>query len=493
MRVSILVALFSFSVATFSQTQSWIPSVKGILDSQQTSLQLYGFSIQFKSNGPFGKDWIFGHWLDSDTLIRHVGYREGGEWKSLPFYTIHPSSYTSEIIQYGDTMYIGGLYGVIYLDSGTTTLSNTTATILKYWPDEDSIWTSDAGMVNISDFDVNGDTLVVSGNYYLDTSGSTKPLPQYTTDGGVNWTYPYTYYPTTNLNFGAGPFDDVEIKDGKFYTLNNQGANPVWDGVIMWDGSQWHNFGNGIRGTYSTAMDLIFFRDSLYMAGSFTKTENELNPGEFIVRWTGAYWESVGGGAKANQFDVMANADRHMLFEYDNVLYCKIGASEFGDAPIPVFAGWDGKKWCGTPFQPGDDGPKNFGFVNDTLWSFYPYKNATAIGKTVSYLNYFDGDYLHGPNSICSTPGLGEEKVAFTNEEVKVYPNPVKDELHVSLPDDIKEAAYQLMELDGKLVKDGKLKAGGNTLTVSEKLNGVFLLKLSSFGGEIVRKVVFEN
>ncbi|WP_417608934.1 T9SS type A sorting domain-containing protein [Owenweeksia hongkongensis] len=474
--------------------QGWVPSTIGILDSQQQAIKPFGsFDIRFKSDGPFGKDWIYGHWWDEDTLIRHVGYREAGKWKSLPFYTTHPNSFTLDIVQYGDTMYIGGLYGPIFLDNNTTPLPNTHATILKYWPSGDSIWTSDVGMVHISDFEVSGDSLMVSGNFYLVTDSTTEALPQLTSDGGVSWTYPYANIPTTDTGFGAGPFDDVEIKDGNIYTLNNQGKDPIWDGVIRWDGSQWHSFGAGVHGTSSAVMDLIFFRDTLYIAGSFTKAENPLNPGEFIARWNGQQWESVGGGVKANQWDIWATSDGRMFFEYDDVLYCKIWAYEFGDAPLTVFAGWDGKQWCGTPFHSGDDAPKNFGFINDTLWSFYPNKNSVALGQPVSYLNYFDGDYLHGPNSICSTLGLGEDEQVIVQEDIQVFPSPASDFLYIALSQAIENAGYELLSLDGELVQSGVLAKGKNTLKIANKLSGVFLVKIETQSSVVVKKVFFEN
>ena len=322
-----------------------------------------------------------------------------------------------------------------------------------------------------------------------------------TPDGGITWQYPYSIVHPTETISDFGSVAHLEILDnGDILTLNNGGPpGNQYEGVARWDGQQWHGYGNALYGSgYVAAEDFDFYRGELYMGGFFSKiitffgdTTGTLpkNPGNSIVRWDGNQWQELGGGiVEGGVIDIIV---------HDDVLYCHVVGGHwdyhlFGDAQVPFFAGWDGNQWCGTPLDYETAFPASFGFANDTLFASFNYPGRVN-GDSVGFMAYFDGYYLHGPNSICSTPGLGEEENTFSEEEVRIYPNPVQDELHVSLPEDIKEATYQLLALDGRLVNEGKLKTGDNTLMVNEKLKGVFLLKLSGSGGEVVRKVVFEN
>lgn len=497
MRVSILVVLFSFPIIGFGQMLK--PAMKGI-----GSMQGIGFyNVKFKVNGPLGKDWMYGSYLDEDSLTRCVAYREGGKWVPLPFSGYYGNE-ARDMEMWGDTLCVFGGFGSIILDKDSSSIPN--SNILKFYGD--SIWSGDTNVVAPLECSTKGDSLIVRGASYYNPPQQLIYSLFMTPDGGSTWQYPFGIkHPTDTSQFPSfGPPNRIEIlENGDVLIINDDSPdNTPYNGVLRWDGAQWHTYGdntNAFKG--AKVYDFEFFKDELYIGGNFAKYYtyygdttgwNLKAHGNSIVKWNGNSWEELGGGIiEGGVLDIII---------HDSIVYCQVNGGsykyhQFGDALIPCFAGWDGQQWCGTPIGFDNDAtkPMSFGFVNDTLFMAFQFTGPTNTvdGQRVSSMMYFDGDYLHGPNSICSTPGLGEEKVAFTNEEVKVYPNPVKDELHVSLPDHIKEATYQLMALDGKLVKEGKLKAGGNTLTVSEKLNGVFLLKLSSFGGEIVRKVVFEN
>lgn len=159
-----------------------------------------------------------------------------------------------------------------------------------------------------------------------------------------------------------------------------------------------------------------FYGDTLYTVPQ--------NPGNFIVRWDGNQWRQLATG--------IMEGGASDVFVYDSILYCSTFAGhedfhQFGDAFIPYFAGWDGNQWCGTPFKSGY-APARFGVLNGTLYMSF-YGPTTVDGVAVSYLNYFDGDYLHGPGSVCSTYGLNDIEEPVLKNAIKFYPNPVTDVL----------------------------------------------------------------
>ena len=408
---SLLVYLSSV-VMGHAQTQSWVPSTNGLLDTYQQPYSFtpsFGtFDINFKTNGPFGKDYIYGHWLDSDSLFRCVAIRNNGKWQSLPFH-VDADSWTGDIVQYVDTMYIGGWFYQTIRDKDSAVLPTTS--LLKFY--NDSVWAAPYYFRQmIYDFAVSGDSLLVWTDAYWGPADSI-PTHILTTDGGQTWQYPYSIVHPTDTVANFGIWRHIMFWKGDIITLNHNGWGD-YQGVIRWDGTQWHHYGDGIRGTYSSASDIAIFRNELYMAGSFSKTESPLNPGEYITRWDGTKWNDVGGGIQTSIYS---------MFEYDSLLYCHGYGSGYGDAPIPYLAAWDGSQWCGTPIHyPYGYNPAHFGFVNDTLWMVFESPTTTTTGDPISYINYFDGDYLHGPNAICSTPGLGEEEVKVQQDATENIP-----------------------------------------------------------------------
>ncbi|MDZ7847689.1 MAG: hypothetical protein U5L96_13485 [Owenweeksia sp.] len=136
------------------------------------------------------------------------------------------------------------------------------------------------------DFAVSGDSLLVWPSTYF---GPTDTLFSHilSTDGGSTWSYPYsTPHPPAVSWSGFGAYFQLEIKDGDIYTLND-GSDAPYNGIVRWDGQQWHSYGNGLYGTYAQATNFEFYKDELYLAGSFSKEEDSRNPGGLIAKWNG--------------------------------------------------------------------------------------------------------------------------------------------------------------------------------------------------------------
>ncbi|MDZ7847688.1 MAG: hypothetical protein U5L96_13480 [Owenweeksia sp.] len=250
-----------------------------------------------------------------------------------------------------------------------------------------------------------------------------------TPDRGQTWQYPYSVVHPTESYADFGARANLEIlPDGSIITLNN-GSNggSGFKGINRWDGQQWHSYGQGLYGGSSRAFDFEFYKGELYMGGTFNQYDYPQDPGNFIVRWDGNQWQGLANGTFGFVDD---------LFVHDSLLYCKIYGDysynhRFGDAAIPYFAAWNGQQWCGTPMN-FKWHPFNFGFANDTL--FVAFNRPTRIdGDTVGYLNYYTGDYVNGPNAICSTPGLGEEEMPVKAKGLEVFPNPAFSILHIRL------------------------------------------------------------
>ena len=346
----------------------------------------------------------------------------------------------------------------------------------------DSVWTSPDYFGFIFDFATDGDSLLVYTSGYLDSNFFTRSHVLKPGKSAI-WQNPYTIpHPTDSTSY-FGAQRRVEFWKGDIITINNISSGH-FGGLARWDGQQWHGYGDGVRGGFSSTFDLAFYRDELYMSGSFTKAESPLNPGEFIARWDGAKWNEVGGGLQTGV--------RH-LFVYDDLLYCHAVQSGYGDANIPYLAAWDGHQWCGTVMHNvGGDPPRSFGFVNDTLWVMFSYLITTINGDPVSYLNYFDGDYVNGPSAICSTLGLGEEENQLEGQRIAIYPNPSSGILNISLPEETNSTKVRLYSLSGQLVYEQQLSKPQTQVKLPQSLNGLYLLMVESVGQVLTEKVLVE-
>ncbi len=73
------------------------------------------------------------------------------------------------------------------------------------------------------------------------------------------------------------------------------------------------------------------------------------------------------------------------------------------------------------------------------------------------------------------------EEILSDVEQVKVYPNPASEQLHIVLPGTSEAAAdFWLYNTQGVLVVQGKFEASDNTLSLQEHRAGVYLLLIKN-------------
>ncbi len=465
-------AIFTVSLLLVS-AQGWKPAMEGLYPLQD-EVSPGGFRLKFKSNGPLGRDWIYGNYLDEDSVQRCVGFRKNGRWVSLPFSGYHGNE-SSNLEMWGDTLYIFGDFQNIVLDNDTNLLQNTS--ILKYYMD--SLWSSNWPIVSPRDVSINGDTMLIWGSSFYDPP---KIIYHHfmTIDNGITWTNPYSIlHPTdTSVGFGFGAISHLKILDnGDILTLNNSSpSGDIFRGISRWDGNQWHSYGVGIRGN-NRVEDFEFYNGDLIISGSFDLQSSPLNPGNGIARWDGNQWQQLSTGIlEGNVVD---------LFVHDTLLYAHLilgnnAFHQFGDVKIANLAAWDGQKWCGTNLSyPLGLSPHSVGFANDTLYGVFRY-NSIVNGDLVTYLNYFDGDYVNGPNAICSSySGISIEEEKGLG--ISIYPSPAFEEITISFHHQVEGVtSYQIFNMDGRILQKGKIE--GYKINVSNLSSGLYILGFNGLG-----------
>jgi hypothetical protein len=394
--------LIGLVLTTHTNGQQWVSAMEGLDPVQHYNWAGVHLRFMFKGEGPLGKDWVYGTFIDEDSVHRVAAYRENGKWNSLPF-KVSSNSYCKDIIQYRDTMYILGSM-IVTRDSDNAYLGWTS--IVKYY--NDSVWilpTSYRLLTGAS----SGDSLIVAGELGLPTDTIFPFAATY--NGGQSWQYPFSvFHPTNASDFGA--VAGVKIVNGDIVVINNgSSSGQLYKGLNRWDGQQWHPFGEGLFGAFARTFDFEVYQGEIYMGGTFHKMNDSRNPGNFIARWDGQQWHNVATGLNGFVID---------LFEYDGILYCEQNEDLFGNVSISRFAGWNGQQWCGTPTQWVQE-PDAFGFANDTLFASFRFPT-TVNGDSVSFIAKYTGNYL--TDGICSTLGLGTEEHESTGKQFVLIPNP---------------------------------------------------------------------
>ena len=72
---------------------------------------------------------------------------------------------------------------------------------------------------------------------------------------------------------------------------------------------------------------------------------------------------------------------------------------------------------------------------------------------------------------------------------VNIYPNPVKDALHLE-GENLRQ--YDVFSLDGKLVKSAQIADNEVIIDVNELESGVYMLRITSEKGVLTRRIVKE-
>lgn len=93
--------------------------------------------------------------------------------------------------------------------------------------------------------------------------------------------------------------------------------------------------------------------------------------------------------------------------------------------------------------------------------------------------------------TVIVEPSLSIEE--YNLSSIKVYPNPVTDELNIQTQNLSEALNYEVVNALGQRVKEGKLSINAlNRISLSELSNGIYFIKLSSTTSSLVHKIIKE-
>lgn len=112
--------------------------------------------------------------------------------------------------------------------------------------------------------------------------------------------------------------------------------------------------------------------------------------------------------------------------------------------------------------------------------------NLTCINvddATYSTTNWTNIDPQTSFSENCGSLGIADaELLGFS-----MYPNPIYDVVTISINE---EAVYSIFNLNGQVLKNGKLSSGDNTLRTSQLSKGLYFLNIRTDSGFIFKKVM---
>lgn len=314
----------------------------------------------------------------------------------------------------------------------------------------------------------------------------------------------------------SSPYCPMKEFDGKLYvgsgfsSMNGVAASCI----ASWDGQNWSAVGAGLN---ARPFDFLVANNNLYVNGDFSMAGTD--SARKIARWDGNSWYPLGGGLLEAypQLDMMESFGME-IFNGDLVVsgeYVHWGGVMFTDSLVR----WDGLNWsamplpipeqfycvvmtsynaslCFVPVQHGGtylarwDG-LNWGvhsIINDidTMWTsdFFTFNNELYMTGEI----YCSSGISHPGIVKLLDPGLVINDMEICKESIRVYPNPVKDLLTITLCDDI-SAEYTLRNIQGELFFSGVLFNKENKIAINSLRPGMFILQVRTGNSVVCRKI----
>jgi len=240
--------------------------------------------------------------------------------------------------------------------------------------------------------------------------------------------------------------------------------------IAKWDGTNWISLGGGFYGSLAGVEKVLEYKNNLYVAGTFSKTENPNNPGNYIAKWDGINWSDVGGGVIGIGG---GNGQVHDLIIYNDELYAGGVFSYAGGVPAQYIAKWDGTQWCGLG-----------SYFDNRIYGLAVYQDMLYIGggfwtidgdSINSIAKWTGGSYVDTCGIITSINQINDKE-----NNITVYPNPATENITLEIPEgESGQYSLQFLDVTGRLIKEEKnISDKTYFLNVYSLKKGVYFVKL---------------
>jgi trimeric autotransporter adhesin len=328
------------------------------------------------------------------------------------------------------------------------------------------------GATTVSTLAVYEDTLYAAGNFSFSGSDSVHNIAKWT---GENW---------EPLGLGVnGTVNSMYVFDGELYVAGSflEAGGLTTKNIARWDGHDWDYAGDGLEYTGATTVSTLqVFNDNLYAGGSYIQDDTTFG---FIAKWDGSEWSEVGDGLKYTGATTVSTITM-CVYDTKLIVEAKYAIGGNNDSIIYAMQMWNDTTWEVINAQT-DQAVYALTMVDKTL---YAGGDFTVIDDlTTSFIaRWEEGSRRFIPY---------ENTEGFHTIRCSVYPNPVKNELHIKTEnsDSISNFKFVLTDLMGRQILEIE--------NVSERINferqsihsGLYLYKII-YGNTIVQqgKLLFD-
>jgi hypothetical protein len=234
----------------------------------------------------------------------------------------------------GTEVYVGGNF----TDAGGVSGAN----YIARWDVANNTWNQVGGMSAINNFvnaiAISGTNVYVGGNFT--GAGGVTGADYIARWDGTTWSglLSGTFGINSQVNTIALSGTDVYV-GGRF---TNAGGVPGANAIARWDGAQWHTVGgaNAIPGSSSAVYAIAITGTDVYVGGFFTNAGGN-NANDFLTRWTGSSF--VPPGSKTAR---PLNGTVYTVAVSGTDVYVGGRFTNAGNVPgANYIARWDGAQW----------------------------------------------------------------------------------------------------------------------------------------------------
>ncbi len=163
-----------------------------------------------------------------------------------------------------------------------------------------------------------------------------------------------------------GIVTDVALFQGDLYVCGSFDFNGGLNDIMRYDGENWTDLDGSLLGGMTNASRLEVFNGQLIVGGQIYAQAG--NAGNGVMAWDGSQWHALGYGLsdENNTYDGVCTAWE--LVVHNDVLYVGGGFYHAGGVPAGDIASWDGQQWCNVGTTEFSGGVWSIAFYRDTLF-----------------------------------------------------------------------------------------------------------------------------
>ncbi len=395
----------------------------------------------------------------NDSVLVSTGYRVGSGSSKSYIYWYKDNLDSIRYIEYGFVNrenvvynilhdYMGHFYQVGYLDSSNT---NSDILLIKTDTSGNEIWKKKIGLPNYDEGALcikkcaNGNLLLGGYKTLHGTSTQGPFVMRIDTSGAIIWQnfYPSATYANGSFGVMELPNGDIVFTGGKAYNITAQGTlrRPMLTKVDAGGNLIWQKE----YGEKAVAHDFFSF------------LLNEKN--NFVVSGVKAFIDNSCNGMV---YEINQNGDSLFSREYAVQPYSQNYFRDLVQAPDKgyVFSGFISPIFA------------NGGIGNQDIW----------LLKT-------DSTFCEGAFNCGYPTGIAETELVEAGE-VSLYPNPVKDILHIDFANTYGKRRIEIYDSFGKLVLSEDIATQHSSLNIQYLQSGIYFVKLVYTNGMYITKKI---